>query len=269
MRLRCSGTHVATIERGSGMKYIRYRFQGKTSYGILDGNTVREIHGGLFGDRSETGVSAKLDSVELLCPCEPSKILAVGLNYKSHLGNRTAPKNPEIFYKPPSALLPSGGVIEIPGDGRNAHYEGELVVVIGKKLRRASVAEAAECIYGCTCGNDVSERDWQKNDLQWWRSKGCDTFAGLGPAVVAGFDWSRGRVETRVNGSVVQSGYFSELLFDPPGIVSYASRYVTLFPGDVIYTGTPGNTSALKPGDVVEVEIPDIGILRNTVVASE
>jgi 2-keto-4-pentenoate hydratase/2-oxohepta-3-ene-1,7-dioic acid hydratase in catechol pathway len=247
------------------MKYIRYRYQGKTSYGVLDGTAVREIRGGLFGDRLETGLSANLGSVELLWPCEPSKILAVGLNYKSHLGDREAPRNPEIFFKPPSALLGPGGDIKIPPGARNVHYEGELVIVIGKKIRRASASEAADCIFGFTCGIDVSEREWQKNDLQWWRAKGCDTFAPLGPAVAAGFDWSQGRVETRVNGSVVQSGHFSELLFDPPGIIGYVSQYVTLLPGDVIYTGTPGTTGALKPGDQIEVEIPDIGVLRNTV----
>jgi 2-keto-4-pentenoate hydratase/2-oxohepta-3-ene-1,7-dioic acid hydratase in catechol pathway len=249
------------------MNYVRYRHQGKISYGILDGKTIKEIRGGLFGHQSETGFSVNLDRVDLLCPCEPSKILAVGLNYKSHLGNRPAPGNPEIFYKPPSALLESGGDIQIPIGAQNIHYEGELVVVIGKTIRRATASEAAAGVFGCTCGNDVSERDWQKNDLQWWRAKGCDTFAALGPAISADFNWRQGRVETRVNGTVVQSGHFSELLFDPPEIVRYVSQYVTLLPGDIIYTGTPGNTSTLKPGDLVEVEIPGIGILRNSVVA--
>jgi 2-keto-4-pentenoate hydratase/2-oxohepta-3-ene-1,7-dioic acid hydratase in catechol pathway len=251
------------------MKYIRYRHQGKISYGIQDGNTVHEIRSSLFGNRTKTGFSANLGSMELLWPCEPSKILAVGLNYKSHLGDRPAPKHPEIFYKPASALLPPGGVIAIPRGAQNVHYEGELVIVIGKITRNAAASEAANCIFGFTCGNDISERDWQKNDLQWWRAKGCDTFAPLGPAIVSGFDWSRSRVETRVNGLAVQSGYFSELLFDPPGIVSYVSQYVTLLPGDVIYTGTPGHTDVLKCGDRVEVEIPDIGILQNSVVGSE
>jgi 2-keto-4-pentenoate hydratase/2-oxohepta-3-ene-1,7-dioic acid hydratase in catechol pathway len=137
--------------------------------------------------------------------------------------------------------------------------------VIGREARRVSVSDAAQCIFGFTCGNDVSERIWQKNDLQWWRAKGCDTFAPLGPVLAAGFDWSQGRIETRVNGTVVQSGDFSELLFNPNAIVSHVSQYVTLYPGDVIYTGTPGHTSSLKPGDMVEVDIPGIGVLRNRV----
>ena len=250
------------------MKYIRYRYQGKTAYGILDGNTVRELSGGLFGERKETGRTTDLGNVELLWPCEPTKILAVGLNYKSHLGDQTPPANPEIFFKPPSALLEPGAQVRIPEGARIVHYEGELVVVIGRQTRHVSVSEAADCIFGFTCGNDVSERYWQKNDLQWWRAKGCDTFAPLGPAINAGFDWTKGKVETRLNGSAVQSGYFSELLFNPLQIISYVSRHVTLMPGDVIYTGTPGHTSNLKAGDMVEVEIEGIGILRNTVAAS-
>jgi len=251
------------------MKYVRYNYLGKTSYGLLDGKMVRELEGGLFGRKLETGASADLKAIQLLWPCEPSKILAVGLNYGSHLGGRPAPENPEIFFVPTSALLEPGGEIKIPSGTHNVHYEGELVVVIGKRARCASLAEAEGCIFGFTCGNDVSERDWQKNDLQWWRAKGSDTFAPIGPAIASGFDWRKGRIETRLNGSVVQSGRFSELLFDPPTIVSYVSRYVTLLPGDVICTGTPGTTTAMKPGDLVEVDIEGIGVLINKVAAAE
>ncbi len=251
------------------MKYVRYRDQSKNAYGVLDGQIIREISGDLFGQRQETGSSKDLRDVQLLWPCEPSKVLAVGLNYRSHLDNRAAPQRPEIFFAPLSALLEPGGEIRIPADAKNLHYEGELVLVIGKKTRRVSASEASGCILGFTCGNDVSERDWQKNDLQWWRAKGCDTFAPLGPALAMDFDWRSSGIQTRLNGTVVQSGRFSELLFDPPTIVSYVSQYLTLLPGDVIYTGTPGSTRALKPGDVVEVEIEGIGVLRNTVGAED
>jgi 2-keto-4-pentenoate hydratase/2-oxohepta-3-ene-1,7-dioic acid hydratase in catechol pathway len=247
------------------MRYVRYGYQGKNSYGVLDGEIIKEISGGLFGKRTETGATVNLGAVQLLWPCEPSKILAVGLNYQSHLGSRPAPKNPEIFYMPTSALLAPGGEIKIPLGAQNVHYEGELVVVIGKQARRVSASEAMDYVFGFTCGNDLSERDWQKNDLQWWRAKGCDTFAPLGPAVATGFDWIQGKVETRVNGAVVQSGRFNDLLFSPPTILSFVSQYVTLFPGDVIYTGTPGSTTALKPGDLAEVEIEGIGVLSNKV----
>ena len=261
------------------MKFVRYRHHGETSYGILEGEKIKEITGlpfrapwqaGRFVDDHsivETERSENIGNVELLCPCEPSKILAIGLNYKSHLEaqSRQAPKNPEIFVVPTSALLQPGGDIRIPPGAHNVHYEGELVVVIGRKTHRVPVPEAESCILGFTCGNDVSERDWQKNDLQWWRAKGCDTFAPLGPVIASDFDWRNGRVETRLNGSVVQAGSFSELLFDPTVIVSYASQYVTLNPGDVIYTGTPGSTGPLRPGDLVEIDIPGIGVLRNRV----
>jgi 2-keto-4-pentenoate hydratase/2-oxohepta-3-ene-1,7-dioic acid hydratase in catechol pathway len=250
------------------MKYVRYLYQGKVSYGVLNRNDVEEISGGLFGDRKKTGFSIDLGSVELLWPCEPSKILAVGLNYKSHLGDRPAPERPEIFIKPSSALLEDGGKIKIPNGARDVHYEGELVIVIGREIRGVAPSEAGTYILGFTCGNDISERYWQKNDLQWWRAKGCDTFAPLGPAVTVGFDWPKGRIETRINGAVVQSGQFSELLFDPLQILSYASQHMTLYPGDVIYTGTPGHTQKLNVGDRIEVEIPGIGILKNTVAES-
>ena len=155
------------------MRYARYRYRGKTSYGILDGESLRELRGDLFDKPAETGSTADLGAVELQWPCEPSKILAVGLNYKSHLGSRPAPKNPEIFLVPTSALLKPGGEIRIPPGAQNVHYEGELVAVIGKRARSVSIAEATDYIFGFTCGNDISERDWQRNDLQWWRAKGC------------------------------------------------------------------------------------------------
>jgi 2-keto-4-pentenoate hydratase/2-oxohepta-3-ene-1,7-dioic acid hydratase in catechol pathway len=200
--------------------------------------------------------------------CAPSKILGVGLNYRSHLGGRELPPTPELFYKPPSALIASGESIVIPRDASDVHFEGELVVVIGRRVRNAPREEAAAAIFGVTCGNDVSDRGWQRGpqkDLQWWRAKGCDTFAPLGPAIVTGLDYGNLMLETRVNGKMAQRESTADLVHDCPSIVSWASRWVTLLPGDLIYTGTPGNTFALKPGDVVEVEIEGIGVLRNPV----
>jgi 2-keto-4-pentenoate hydratase/2-oxohepta-3-ene-1,7-dioic acid hydratase in catechol pathway len=220
-----------------------------------------------FSGGAETGQTVPLQEAKLLWPCEPSKILAVGLNYKSHLGSRPAPTQPELFWKPVSCLLAPEGAIILPQGASNVHYEGELVVVIGRRTKAVSAAEAAACIFGYTCGIDVSERDWQKNDLQWWRAKGADTFGPLGPAIAVGLDYKASRLQTRVNGEVKQSQLLSDLLFDAATVVSHASRCVTLLPGDVIYTGTPGTTSALAPGDVVEVEIDGIGILKNRVAA--
>ena len=201
-------------------------------------------------------------------PCGPTKIIGVGLNYRSHLGGRKLPEAPELFYKPPSALIGDGEAIRIPPDATDVHFEGELVLVIGKRVKNATREEAMDAIHGVTCGNDVSDRNWQrgeKKDLQWWRAKGCDTFAPLGPAIVTGLDYSNLMLETRVNGKVAQRGPTSDLVHDCPSIVSWASRWVTLEPGDLIYTGPPGETFALKPGDVVEVEIEGIGVLRNPV----
>jgi len=247
-------------------KYVRYAHKGKVGYGVLDGDTIEPLRGGLFDGEAATGETLEASAVRLLWPCEPSKIIAVGLNYKSHLGTRPAPAKPELFYKPVSALLEPGGSIVIPPDARNVHYEGELVLVIGRTAKRVPVEEAAGCIFGYTCGNDVSERDWQKGDLQWWRAKGADTFAPLGPVIAAGIDHRACRLQTRVNGDVRQSQLLSDLIFGPAAVVSHASQHVTLYPGDVIYTGTPGSTSPLKPGDTVEVEVDGIGVLQNRVV---
>lgn len=245
--------------------YVRYEHRGRRAYGLLERDTIRELRGDLFAAPTPTGRRIKLTDATLLYPCEPTTVLAVGLNYKSHLGNRPAPKKPELFFKPVTSLVAPNADIVIPPGAGNVHYEGEFVIVIGKTARQVSERAALDYVFGYTCGNDVSERDWQQGDLQWWRAKGSDTFGPLGPAIVTGLTYQQSRLQTRVNGQVKQSQLLSDLLFDVPAIVSFASQHVTLHPGDVIYTGTPGATSALKPGDVVEVEIEGIGILRNRV----
>ena len=248
-------------------KFIRYRYSSGVAYGILDGDTIRELRGNLF-HHAETGVERRLAEVTILHPCTPGKILAVGLNYKSHLGNRSQPAHPEMFYKPVTALQDPDGEIVLPRDSTDVHYEGELVVVIGKQVKNASRDEARAAIFGVTCGNDVSERQWQNGptkDLQWWRAKGSDTFAPLGPAIATGIDYGKLLLQTRLNGEVVQKQFTSDLIFDCPTIVSHVSNWVTLLPGDLIYTGTPGSTRKMQPGDVVEVEIEGIGLLRNRV----
>lgn len=250
-------------------RYVRFRQGNKTAYGLLEGDTIAEIRGDLFGALKPAGLRHKLSAVKLLTPCVPPKVLAVGLNYRSHLGTRTPPKWPEIFYKPVTCLQNPADPIRIPAESRNTHYEGELVIVIGKPASQVSTSEARQVIFGVTCGNDVSERDWQngpEKDLQWWRAKGADTFGPFGPLIATGLDYGDLALETRLNGEVVQKQSTSDLLFDCPKIVSFVSRYVTLTPGDVIFTGTPGSTRRMKPGDVVEVEIEGVGVLRNPVL---
>ena len=249
-------------------RYIRYRAGGSVFPGVLENDLVRQLDGNILGKHEETGVTHPLSEVELLCPCQPTKIMAVGLNYKSHLGGRPQPASPEIFYKPVSALQNPGGPIVIPGGATDVHYEGELVVVIGERASKVSKDEARKAIFGVSCGNDVSDRSWQhgqNKDLQWWRAKGSDTFAPFGPAIATGIDSSNLLLQTRLNGEVVQKQVTSDLIFDCPTIVSWISNWVTLMPGDIIYTGTPGSTRKMSPGDVLEVEIEGIGTLRNTV----
>jgi 2-keto-4-pentenoate hydratase/2-oxohepta-3-ene-1,7-dioic acid hydratase in catechol pathway len=260
--------------------FARFESASAIGYGLLSSGRINELQGGLFDSIQLTGRSFDLSAVRLLAPCYPPKILAVGLNYKSHLGGRKAPDYPEIFYKPISSIQDPGGPIVIPSGAMDVHYEGELVVVIGRTVHRASREEAEASVFGVTCGNDVSDRLWQrgsgpdpngpvqKADLQWWRAKGCDTFGPIGPVIVTGLNYSDLALTTRLNGQVVQSQRTSDLLFDVPEIIRYISQYVTLNQGDIIFTGTPGDTRRMQPGDSVEVEIEGIGILRNDVLRS-
>ena len=265
---------MASSVSGSGVThYVRYEHGGATSYGILDGDAIKPIGGDLFGDRTPAGDPVALADVKLRYPCEPPKVLCVGLNYKSHIGDRPTPKSPEIFYKPPTALQDPGGDIVIPAGAKDVHYEAEFVIVVGREAKSVSEEDAPNYILGYTCGNDVSDRNWQngtmgdKKDVQWWRAKGADTFGPMGPSIAVGLDYSESRIQCRLNGEVKQDQAVSDLLFGPAAVVSHVSHYVTLSPGDVIFTGTPGKTSAMKAGDEVEVEVTGIGILKNRVVA--
>jgi 2-keto-4-pentenoate hydratase/2-oxohepta-3-ene-1,7-dioic acid hydratase in catechol pathway len=256
---------VSISARQGVTRYVRFSYQNAVAYGVLEGETIRELKGDLFATPDFTGRTMKLEAVRLMAPCQPSKVIAVGLNYKSHLGDRAPAAYPGLFAKLPTSIVGPGDAIVAPDDAKNLHFEGELVVVIGKRARNVSVAAAPQYVFGVTAGNDVSERDWQKNDLQWFRAKAADTFGPLGPVIVKGLNYGDLLLQTRVNGEVLQSQRTKDLLFDVPALVSYISRYVTLEPGDVIYTGTPGTTKAMKPGDVVEIEIEGVGVLRNRV----
>ena len=238
--------------------YVRYLHGERIAYGILEGDVIRELAGNFLADSRPTGKSVRLADVRLLAPCEPTKVVAVGLNYKSHIGERATPEYPGLFTKLPTSIIGPEQEIVFPPGAEDVHYEGELVAVIGRRASRVSEAEAPKYIFGVTAGNDVSERKWQRADLQWFRAKGSDTFGPLGPAVVTGLDYKDLQLTTRLNGEVRQSQRTSDLLFS-------VSQFVTLLPGDLIYTGTPGSTKAMKPGDVVEVEIEGVGVLRNKV----
>lgn len=247
------------------VNFVRYEVDGRTSYGVLEDDRIREIDGDLFGDHRPTDRWVQRSEVTLLPPTEPKKVIAVGLNYQSHLGDRQAAAYPGLFAKYPTSLVASGADIVAPADAHNLHYEGEMVLVIGRTCSDVSEAEAPSCIFGITAGNDVSERDWQAADLQWFRAKASDTFGPVGPTIARGVDPDHVTVETRVNGEVRQHESTSDLIFGSAAIVSYVSRYVTLEAGDLIFTGTPQQTRALQAGDVVEVEVDGVGVLRNTV----
>jgi len=269
LSLLVAGALPMSALRAQVTRYVRYTAAGATSYGLLEGQTVRELRGDLFASRQPTGRTFRLDQVKLLAPVVPGKVIAVGLNYLTHLGERPAATYPGLFAKMPTSIVGPEADVIYPADATNLHFEGELVVVIGRTAQNVSVADAPTYVFGVTAGNDISEREWQRTDLQWFRAKASDTFGPLGPMIVTGLNYGDLLLQTRVNGEVLQSQRTKDLVFDVPTIVSYISRYVTLQPGDVIYTGTPGTTKAMKPGDVVEIEIEGIGVLRNKIVKKD
>jgi 2-keto-4-pentenoate hydratase/2-oxohepta-3-ene-1,7-dioic acid hydratase in catechol pathway len=248
------------------LRFVRFELNERERWGLLRGDSVSLIRGTPFGEHHVMPTSMPLTDLTLLPPVRPSKVIAVGLNYQSHLGERAPAAYPGLFAKYPTSIVGPEADIVRPPDSRNLHYEGEMVIVIGKKASNVPLEEAGEFIFGVTAGNDVSERDWQANDLQWFRAKGSDTFGPVGPILVRGLDYDNLLLQTRVNGEVRQSERTRDLLFSVEEIVSYVSRYVTLLPGDIIFTVTPGSTQAMEPGDVVEVELEGVGILKNTVV---
>lgn len=246
--------------------YIRFqRRDGATGAGLLDGDHVRVIKEPFWERADETGEVIELAAVRLLPPCEPRSIVCVGLNYASHLNGRPVPDPPTLFFKPLSSIAGPEDEIVLPEGAGRVDPEGEIVVVIGRELKHATRDEAEAAIFGYTCGNDVSARAWQQADGQWWRAKGSDTFGVFGPSIATGLAHGTIELRTRVNGVEVQHASSSELIRDIPEIVRLVSAVMTLVPGDIIYTGTPGEPQPLTPGDVVEIEVAGAGVLRNRV----
>lgn len=204
----------------------------------------------------------------VICPVTPTKIVCVGRNYAAHakeLGNEV-PKEPLLFLKPPSALIGSGAAIELPPESARVEFEGELCIVIGKSLRRASVEEALAGIFGATVANDVTARDLQKKDVQFTRGKGFDTFCPVGPWIeTTPLDFANLTLTTRVNGETKQHGFTTNMVFNVGVLLAYISQSMTLVPGDIVLTGTPEGVGPLVSGDVVEVEVSGVGVLQNTV----
>ncbi len=247
------------------MKFARYLAHGEISYGVVEDGMVKQLTTTPFEDYQVTDHTHPLSDVKLLAPCVPGKILAIGLNYSTHLHDRPSPTEPMVFYKTTTSLVGPGDAIIRPKDTERLDAEGELVVVIKDRCRNVSKEEAMEHVLGYTCGNDVSARDWQREDRNWWRAKSSDTFSPAGPFIVTDIDPHNVRLTTRINGTEVQSESTSYLIFDIPTLISFASQFVTLEPGDMIYTGTPGEPGEMKHGDVCEIEIEGIGVLSNPV----
>lgn len=254
------------------MKIIRFRHQQQLSYGLLEGDLIHLLAAPPYDGIIRTGQSLPKAGVTLLAPCEPTKIVALGLNYRDHAQEMrmALPPEPLIFLKPSTSVIGPEQAIVYPPQSRRVDYEAELAVVIGRRAYQVPEAEAGRYILGYTCCNDVTARDLQKLDGQFTRSKSFDTFAPLGPWVETELDDPAGvTVEAYVNGQVRQHSHTGNLIFGVPTLISFISHIMTLLPGDVISTGTPAGVGPLKPGDVVEIRCGGIGSLRNPVVKHE
>ncbi len=262
------------------MRIVRFNTQGQTKYGVLDGNIIHALADNPI-NQFQQGISYKydkldfkLDAVKLLAPCEPTKIVALGFNYRSHVAEanaksgRTEPTQPLIFLKPNTAVIGPGENIILPKDAaRRVDYEGELAVVIGKKAKEVAEDVAKSYIFGSTCLNDVSDRTASTEDNRWnTRSKGYDTFAPMGPWIETEVDPDNLMLETYVNGQLRQHAPTSDFIFNVSKLISFISGVMTLLPGDVIATGTPAGTTPMNEGDVIEVKIEKIGTLKNATV---
>ena len=249
------------------MKIVRFEFEGKICIGEWGEEEIRELTGDLSSLKPK-GKSYPSKKVRLLAPCVPSKIIAVGKNYPSHVKELSSPtpKEPILFIKPPSALLPPNGNIIYPSMSKRVDFEAELGVVIKQRVQGISSEDIDSVILGYTCINDVTARDLQKKDGQWTRAKSFDTFAPVGPWIVTDLNPANLRVESYLNGEQRQSGRTSEMLFDIKTLIRFISNVMTLEPGDLIATGTPAGIGPMKRGDTIEIRIDEIGTLKNQVV---
>jgi 2-keto-4-pentenoate hydratase/2-oxohepta-3-ene-1,7-dioic acid hydratase in catechol pathway len=249
---------------------ITHRELDGPRYAVVEGSSVHPLSTAAFPlDKTATSAQAlSLDEVTLLAPVQPSKIVCVGRNYREHaaeLGNKM-PDEPLLFLKAPSSIIASGDRIELPKQSQQVEHEGELGVVIGRRARNLTEDEdPLSYVFGYTCVNDVTARDLQRKDVQFTRGKSFDTFCPVGPWIVDDLDPTSATVITRVNGEVKQQGNTRDMAFSVAYLIRYIAAIMTLYPGDLIATGTPAGVSRLKNGDTVEVEVSNIGTLRNPV----
>ena len=248
-------------------EHVRFLLHGRPTWARHANGKLEVLSAAPWAEPKATGEVLGSNGVEWLAPAEPTKIICVGLNYKDHAAEmgHGLPEEPLIFMKPSSALLDPGKSIRIPRSSQRVDYEAELAFVIGKKVGPG--VDDEDAIFGYTCANDVTARDLQKKDGQWTRAKGFDSFCPLGPSLWSGIDVADLAVACSVNGQVKQSSRTSQLIFAPHQILNFVAEIMTLYPGDVILTGTPGGIGALSAGDEVEVKIEGLGSLHNLVIS--
>jgi 2-keto-4-pentenoate hydratase/2-oxohepta-3-ene-1,7-dioic acid hydratase in catechol pathway len=257
------------------MKFCRYTMRSASTsplYGLIENDRVFEISGVPWGQWSRGPHSSRLADVRLLAPVQPSKIVCIGRNYAAHaaeMGNEV-PKEPMMFLKPPSSIIGPEEAIVLTKYSQRVEHEGELALVIGRRCSHLrDTDDALSFVMGYTCLNDVTARDLQKSDVQFTRAKGFDTFCAVGPHIETELDSSNVPVETQVNGTRRQSGSTALMTYPPAFLVRWISRMMTLMPGDVIATGTPAGVGPLVAGDIVEVSVGGVGVLRNPVHAPQ
>ena len=249
-------------------RYVRFKNADGVFYGELEGDTIHVLDGCLFGEHKDSGKTCPVGSVKLFPPTQPSKMIAVGFNYRDHAieFHKPIPTEPNIFIKPNSCIAAHGDDVVYPRElTKQVEYEAELVIVIGKTARYVEEADAMDYVLGFTIGNDVTARDLQHPDNQWGVCKGFDTFGPFGPWIETGIDGSCQDICSLVNGEIKQHSNTKNLIFTVPYLVSYLSKAMTLHPGDIIFTGTPAGVGPVKPGDVMEMRIEGIGTLTNKV----
>ena len=258
------------------MKWYRFQAGDLISYGVVEDYHVAQVSGSPFGEHRASGARYPLSDVKLLVPVIPPTFYACGINYPEHvrwaaekLGTQpNIPRKPDVGYRAVNALIANGENIVKPRDSSDEfQYEGELVAVIGKKAKRVSKDEVLDCVLGYTIGNDVSERSWQREDRTFWRAKNADTFKPMGPWIVTGLDPTNLDTEVRLNGRIVTRFNTGTMIFDVATYLAEMTRYLTLYPGDVVWMGTEGAAENMVPGDSIEIEIGGIGTLANRVVA--
>jgi len=250
------------------MKICRIEHQGVKTYALIENDGFSEVKGTPFDKMTLSGKTYKKEEVTVLAPCEPKKIIAVGLNYRKHAQElkMEMPEEPLIFLKPSSSVIgPNDEIVRPNHMSMRVDYEAELGIVIGKRSKDISKAQALKHIFGYTCVNDVTARDIQKKESQWTRAKGFDTFCPIGPYIETDFDWKNKRIYAELNGEIKQDSNTDDLIFSVEQIVSFLSRIMTLYPGDVIATGTPSGIGPMKAGDRIKIVVEGIGELSNPV----